>query len=120
MAYTFNGQPTICLQPSACKEGGILYVSDTHFTFRPLKARVVHYICPHFYSEVCIWASHWSKYVPCLYLEGYHRNIEEIRYRGEFKDAKGVIRIRKSKEDWKHNDQKKKNEQRSTKHYIEN
>ena len=41
-------------------------------------------------------------------------------YQGEFKDGKGVIKIRKSKEDWQHNDQKKKNEQWFTKHYIEN
>jgi len=37
----------------------------------------------------------------------------------EFKDTEGIIRIRKSK-DRKHNDQKKKNKQRSTKHYTEN
>jgi len=36
-----------------------------------------------------------------------------------FEDTKEVIRIRKSK-DRKHNGQKKKNEQRSIKHYTEN
>jgi len=34
----------------------------------------------------------------------------------EYEDTKGVIRIRKSKEDRQHNDQKKKDKQRSTKH----
>jgi hypothetical protein len=34
----------------------------------------------------------------------------------EFKDTKGVIRIHKSKNDRQHNDQKKKDKQRSTKH----
>ena len=35
----------------------------------------------------------------------------------EFEDIKGVIRIRKSKKDRQHNDQKKKDKQRSTRHY---
>ena len=34
----------------------------------------------------------------------------------EFKDIKGVIRIRKSKKNRQHNGQKKKNKQRLTKH----
>jgi hypothetical protein len=34
----------------------------------------------------------------------------------EFEDTKGVIRIHKSKNDRQHNDQKKKDKQRSTKH----
>ena len=34
----------------------------------------------------------------------------------EFKDIKGVIRIRKSKNDRQYNDQNKKDKQRSTKH----
>jgi hypothetical protein len=38
----------------------------------------------------------------------------------EFEDTKGVIRIRKSKKDKQHNDQKKKDKQRSTKHYTKN
>ena len=38
----------------------------------------------------------------------------------EFEDTKGVIRIRKSKKDRQHNDQKKKDKQRSTKHYTQN
>ena len=35
----------------------------------------------------------------------------------EFEDIKGVIRIRKSKKDRQHNDQKKKDKQRSTNIY---
>ena len=35
-----------------------------------------------------------------------------------FEDTKGVIRIRKSKQDRQHNDQKKKDKQRSLKHYT--
>ncbi len=35
-----------------------------------------------------------------------------------FGDTKGVIRIRKSKKDRQHNDQKKKDKQRSLKHYT--
>jgi hypothetical protein len=38
----------------------------------------------------------------------------------KFEDTKGVIRIRKSKNDRQHNDQKKKDKQWSTKHYTEN
>jgi len=34
----------------------------------------------------------------------------------EFEDIKGVIRIRKSNKDRQHNDQEKKDKQRSTKH----
>ena len=37
----------------------------------------------------------------------------------DFEDTKGVIRIHKSK-DRQHNDQKKRDKQRSTKHYTEN
>jgi hypothetical protein len=40
-------------------------------------------------------------------------------YIEKFEDIKGVIRIRKSKNK-QHNDQKKKDKQRSTKHYTEN
>jgi len=36
----------------------------------------------------------------------------------EFEDTKGIIRIRKSKKDRQHNGQKKKDKQRSTKHYT--
>jgi hypothetical protein len=36
----------------------------------------------------------------------------------EFEDTKGVIRIPKSKKDRQHNGQKKRGEQRSTKHYT--
>jgi hypothetical protein len=36
-----------------------------------------------------------------------------------FEDSKGVIRSRKSKKDRQHNGQKKKDKQRSTKHYAE-
>jgi hypothetical protein len=36
----------------------------------------------------------------------------------EFEDTKGVIRIRKSKTDRQHNGQKKRDKQRSTKHYT--
>jgi hypothetical protein len=36
----------------------------------------------------------------------------------EFEETKGVIRIRKSKKDIQNNDQKKKDKQRSTKHYT--
>ena len=36
-----------------------------------------------------------------------------------FENTKGVIRIRKSKKDRQHNDQKKKDKQRSTKHTYE-
>jgi len=36
----------------------------------------------------------------------------------EVEDTKGVIKIRKSKKDRQHNGQKKKDKQRSTKHYI--
>ena len=38
----------------------------------------------------------------------------------KFEDIKGVIRIRKSKKDRQYNGQKKKDKQRSTKHYTEN
>jgi len=38
----------------------------------------------------------------------------------EFEDTKGVISVRKSKKDRQHNGQKKKDKQRSTKHYTEN
>jgi hypothetical protein len=38
----------------------------------------------------------------------------------ELEDAKGVIRICKSKKDRQHNGQKIKEKQRSTKHYTEN
>jgi hypothetical protein len=37
----------------------------------------------------------------------------------KFEDTKGIIRIRKSKKDRQQNDQKKKDKQRSTKHYTE-
>ena len=40
--------------------------------------------------------------------------------RGEFEDTKGVIRIRKSKKDRQHNEQKKKDKQQSSKHYTDN
>jgi hypothetical protein len=36
----------------------------------------------------------------------------------EFEDTKGIIKIRKSKEDRQPNGQKKKEKQRSTKHYT--
>jgi hypothetical protein len=39
--------------------------------------------------------------------------------RKEFEDTTEVIRIRKSKKDIQNNDQKKKDKQRSTKHYTE-
>jgi hypothetical protein len=38
----------------------------------------------------------------------------------KFEDIKGVIRSRKSKKDRQYNGQKKKDKQRSTKHYTEN
>ena len=38
----------------------------------------------------------------------------------ELEDTKGVIKIRISKKDRQHNGQKKKDNQRSTKHYTEN
>ena len=44
-----------------------------------------------------------------------------IKWREEFEDTKGVIRIRISKKDIQHNGQKKieqKNKQQSTKHYT--
>jgi len=37
-----------------------------------------------------------------------------------FEDTKRVIRSRESKKDRQHNDQKKKDKQRFTKHYTEN
>ena len=39
-----------------------------------------------------------------------------IRMKEELEDTKGVIRIRKSKKDRQHDDKKKKDKQRSTKH----
>ena len=49
---------------------------------------------------------------------GKHHIVSLIRE--EFKDTKEVIRIHKSKKDRQYNDQKKKDKQRSTKHYTEN
>ena len=46
-----------------------------------------------------------------------------LNWQEEFEDTKDVIRIRKSKKDKQHNDQKKKGQkdkQRFTKHYTEN
>jgi len=98
MAYTFNGQPTICPWPSVYKEGGILYVSDTDLRSVLYKRE----LCIRFASTFirkCTYAPRIGVNMSCVYTSsGYHRNIEEIRYQGEFKDAKGVIRIRKSKD----------------------
>ena len=44
--------------------------------------------------------------------------IESIQMYEEFEDTKRVIRIRNSKKDRQHNGQKKKDKQRSTKHYT--
>ena len=49
---------------------------------------------------------------------GKHHIVSLIRE--EFKDTKEVIRIHKSKKDRQYNGQKKKDKQRSTKHYTEN
>jgi hypothetical protein len=43
----------------------------------------------------------------------------EPEFKKEFEDTKGVLRTRKWK-DRQHNNQKKKDKQRSTKHYTEN
>ena len=49
---------------------------------------------------------------------GKHHIVSLIRE--EFKDTKEVIRIHKSKKHSQYNGQKKKDKQRSTKHYTEN
>jgi len=41
-----------------------------------------------------------------------------IRKQKEFEVTKGIIRIRKSKKEGQHNDQKKKDKQPSVKHYT--
>jgi hypothetical protein len=45
-----------------------------------------------------------------------HEGILPFKMIGYFEDTKGVIRIRKFKQDRQHNGQKKKVKQRSTKH----
>ena len=49
------------------------------------------------------------------------RKQKDGQYNGEkFEDTKAIIRSRNSKKSRQHNDQKKKDKQRSTKHYTEN
>ena len=56
----------------------------------------------------------------CRHVRVLHINITGSaacrRNLHEFEDTKGVIRIRKSKKDRQHNDQMKKDKQRSTNH----
>ena len=51
-------------------------------------------------------------------MNDYHIAIYDL-LQEEFEDTKGVIRIRKSKKNREHNDQRKKDKQQSTKHNTE-
>ena len=95
-----------------------------------IKSNPINRLNPVIFNYKCLskyrtWISTGIFHYLGVFVSSYLRNIhktpkpEEIHQNPEeFEDTKGVIKIRKSKKYRQHNGQKKKDKQRSTKHYT--